>query len=66
MLDFPDVIDSDSIGQLDLRQRFPVGVVFAQRMPRPWRFHLVKQAKFHAVSPFIVIVFASGLVLKNA
>src|SRR5712692_2092580 len=28
MLDLPDVVDSDAVGEFDLCQRFPVGVVF--------------------------------------
>ncbi len=28
MLDLPDVVDSDAVGEFDLRERFPVRVVF--------------------------------------
>jgi hypothetical protein len=47
MLDFPHVIDSDAVGQFDLRKGFPVGIVFAERVPGPRRFHFVEQASFH-------------------
>jgi hypothetical protein len=51
MLDFPNVIHPDVIGQFDLREGFPVGVVFAERVPRPRRLHLVQQAELHKTVP---------------
>src|SRR5262249_34185242 len=47
MFNLPDVVDTDAVGQFDLRQRLPVDVVFAERMPRPRGFHFVEQSKFH-------------------
>ena len=51
MLDFPNVIDADAIGEFDLRERLPVGVVFAERVPWPWRLHLIEQAELHKAVP---------------
>ena len=47
MLDFPDVVDADAIGEFNLGEGLPVDIVFAERVPRARRLHLVQHAKLH-------------------
>src|SRR5208282_5590411 len=52
MLDFPHVVEADSVRQFDLRERLPVDVVFAERVPGPWSFHFIQQPELHSVFSF--------------
>ena len=45
MLDLPDVIDADAVGELDLGERLPIDVVFTARhaTAAAFPFHKVSQ-----------------------
>src|SRR5262245_14074600 len=47
VLDFPDVVKAEAVGQLDLRQRLPVGIVFTAFMPRTRGFHFIQKTELH-------------------
>src|SRR5277367_2025839 len=49
MLDFPDIVHADAVGEFNLRERLPVNVVLALLVPWARGFHLVKQAELHIV-----------------
>src|SRR5438128_286343 len=48
MLDFPNIVDPDTVGEFNLRERLPISIVFAQCMPRARGLHFIKQAEFHS------------------
>src|SRR5215813_14817569 len=58
MLDLPDIVHTDTIGEFDLRQCLPIGVVLAECVPGARGFHFIQETKFHMTllserSPFV-------------
>jgi hypothetical protein len=42
VLNFPDIVEAESVGEFDLRQSLPIRVVFTEGMPRTGSFHFVQ------------------------
>ena len=49
VLDFPRVIDADTVSELDLFQRLAIDAMLRVGVPRPWNLVFVEDAKLHPI-----------------
>src|SRR4030095_11923407 len=61
MFDFPRIIDTEAIGDLDLLERVVEQLLFSTVGPRPRQLMLVEDSEFHAVLPCRMRLFYSQL-----
>ena len=64
MLDFPGVIDAETVGQLDLIQRILEQLQLVAVMPGPRQLMFVEDAEFHGPRFLIALSPSCGLALS--
>src|SRR4051812_3010501 len=55
MLDLPDMVDAEAVGQFDLGQRILEELVLAAAVPRARKLVLVEESETHGLSPKSVV-----------
>jgi hypothetical protein len=55
MLDLPDVVDAETVGELDLGERILEQLVLAAAVPRTGKLVLVEESETHGLSPKSVV-----------
>jgi hypothetical protein len=54
MFDFPDVVDPEPVGELDLLERLLIKPQLGILVPRLRQLMLVKQSEFHFLVPSVI------------